>query len=234
VNWRSVDERFRSMLVLGVAPGATQAEIKAVYRNLARECHPDRHRSDPLKRRSAEHRLREINQAYGYLSAHPETDKERDIDSNTIHPATPGYDPIGWKESVARQGREGEHEEADEEFYMRALRLYLDGKEHFERARWKEAVSCLLQSVYMVQENSEAYRLLGRAYRRLMLPAKAEAAYKQALRICPDSAETVYELGEIYLMLDDYAAATMIADKLRELDASLSDLLDVSINRVVR
>src|SRR5262249_38741044 len=157
-------------------------EIKAVYRDLARRWHPDKHQSDPRKRRAAEDKLREINQAYAYLIHHhgsmPATNSV-----NNKRPSQPGYDPIGWKESVAQRDGKDDWEEAEEEYYGRALRLYLDGREHFDRGRWREAVSCLLQSVYMVQDNAEAYRLLGRAYRRLMLPAKAESVYKQALRM---------------------------------------------------
>ncbi|MDA8236771.1 MAG: DnaJ domain-containing protein [Chloroflexi bacterium] len=52
--------------VLGVAPGASAATIKAAWRRLAREHHPDL-AADPAERRSATRRMAEINAAYNEL-----------------------------------------------------------------------------------------------------------------------------------------------------------------------
>jgi molecular chaperone DnaJ len=49
--------------VLGVARGARDSEIKAAFRRLAKECHPDRCNGDP----DAERRFKELNQAYEAL-----------------------------------------------------------------------------------------------------------------------------------------------------------------------
>ncbi len=49
--------------VLGVAPGATQEEIKKAYRQMAKKYHPDLHPNDP----SAHERMNEINEAYDML-----------------------------------------------------------------------------------------------------------------------------------------------------------------------
>lgn len=45
---------------LGLKPGASDAEAKAAFRQLAKECHPDLHPNDA----KAEARFKEINQAY--------------------------------------------------------------------------------------------------------------------------------------------------------------------------
>jgi len=52
--------------VLGVAPGATQATIKAAWRRLAREHHPDL-AAGAAERRAATRRMAEINAAYADL-----------------------------------------------------------------------------------------------------------------------------------------------------------------------
>ena len=58
--------------VLGVAPGASQDEIKKAYRQKAKECHPDLHPDDPR----ATEKMNEINEAYDML-IHPEKYRAR-------------------------------------------------------------------------------------------------------------------------------------------------------------
>jgi DnaJ domain len=53
--------------VLGVARGASQSTIKAAWRRLARENHPDLTGGDPAAARVATRRMAEINQAYEQL-----------------------------------------------------------------------------------------------------------------------------------------------------------------------
>ncbi len=55
--------------VLGVEPGASQAAIKAAWRRLARENHPDLTGDDPVAARRATRRMAEINAAYERLRA---------------------------------------------------------------------------------------------------------------------------------------------------------------------
>ncbi|HPB28634.1 MAG TPA: DnaJ C-terminal domain-containing protein [Acidobacteriota bacterium] len=59
--------------ILGVAKGATQAEIKKAYRRLARKYHPDFNRDNP----NAERRFKEINEAYQVLG---DADKRQKYD----------------------------------------------------------------------------------------------------------------------------------------------------------
>jgi len=49
--------------VLGVARNADEKEIKSAFRRLAKDCHPDRNQGDD----TAEHRFKEINEAYEVL-----------------------------------------------------------------------------------------------------------------------------------------------------------------------
>lgn len=53
--------------VLGVPKGATQDEIKAAYRKLAKQYHPDRYVGNPLADLAAE-KFKEINEAYDALT----------------------------------------------------------------------------------------------------------------------------------------------------------------------
>ncbi len=143
----------------------------------------------------------------------------------------PVYDVQGWKEGVAKRAAASGQPPSDSSLYDRALRLYFDGVQHSKGARWQEAVSCLMQSVYLVQNNPEAHLLLGRCYRRLGQPAKAESAYKEAVRIDPSSADAQYELGEICVTLGDLAAATRQAKRLDRMEPDLAAVLRESIAR---
>lgn len=49
--------------VLGVAPSATDDEVKTAYRNLARKYHPDNYAGNPLSD-LAQEKMQEINEAY--------------------------------------------------------------------------------------------------------------------------------------------------------------------------
>src|SRR5437660_341632 len=126
-----MDARFHSCLVLGVGAGASAAEVKAAYRRLAREWHPDR-QSDLRRRKQAEEKLREINRAYEAL--------ERLFSSPLFHadsqavaskPANPPYSIFDLHKGMAEQGRTEESNEDEQAFYERALRLHFEGMERF-------------------------------------------------------------------------------------------------------
>lgn len=52
--------------VLGIKPGASEAEIKAAYKELVKKYHPDKYQNNPLAD-LAEEKLQEINEAYDAL-----------------------------------------------------------------------------------------------------------------------------------------------------------------------
>jgi len=55
--------------VLGLKPGATQAEIKNAYRKLAKVWHPDRFPNDPELQKKGAEQFRKINEAFEKLKA---------------------------------------------------------------------------------------------------------------------------------------------------------------------
>lgn len=53
--------------VLGIKEGASQEEIKKAYREQVKKYHPDQYQDNPLSK-LAEEKLREVNEAYDYLT----------------------------------------------------------------------------------------------------------------------------------------------------------------------
>ena len=64
----NVTERTKRLNLLGLKANATKEEIKAAYRRLAKEYHPDRlvGVSDVVKK-IAEEKFKEVSEAYEYL-----------------------------------------------------------------------------------------------------------------------------------------------------------------------
>ena len=83
-----IDDPYR---VLGVSPGASDTEIKAAYRRLAKKYHPDLNPGDP----AAARKMNEINAAYEQIKNPPKNHGQ-------------GFDPFGgyWQQqsSQSRQG----------------------------------------------------------------------------------------------------------------------------------
>ncbi|HEV3468349.1 MAG TPA: J domain-containing protein [Pyrinomonadaceae bacterium] len=63
------DERSDCYELLGVAPGASAAELKAAHRDLVKVWHPDRFAHDPRLQQKAQEKLKEINDAYDLLTS---------------------------------------------------------------------------------------------------------------------------------------------------------------------
>lgn len=57
----------RAYRILGLAPDASQADVKAAYRDLVQVWHPDRFPADSRLRAKAERNLQRINAAYAVL-----------------------------------------------------------------------------------------------------------------------------------------------------------------------
>src|SRR5436309_7177760 len=107
MDW-TMDQRFRSCIVLGIRPDAGAEEIKRAYRDLARQWHPDRVGPDERRRREAAERFRQIAEAYRTLQGEESTPRT----GGRAVPSEPGYDAVGWKEAVASHGRQQAEVEA--------------------------------------------------------------------------------------------------------------------------
>jgi hypothetical protein len=77
----------RHYQVLEIEAGASQADIKQAYRNLAKVWHPDRFAGDPILQKQAQEKLIQINDAYEVLKSDlspvTQTNIETDRDKST-------------------------------------------------------------------------------------------------------------------------------------------------------
>lgn len=79
--------------VLGVAPDATQEEIKKAYRKKAKEYHPDLHPNDP----EAARKMNELNEAYEMLQNPEKYRAQQEAQRNQSRTYYGEYQPgYGW------------------------------------------------------------------------------------------------------------------------------------------
>lgn len=83
--------------ILGVSPSATDDEIKAAYRELARKYHPDNYKDNPLAS-LAEEKMKDINEAY------EEIQKQRKNGSNGGYRTSGSYNSGGYSSGSYNSG----------------------------------------------------------------------------------------------------------------------------------
>ena len=83
--------------LLNITPETNLSELKSVYRNLMKECHPDKFTDNEVLREEAEEKSKEIIEAYHFLvSIAPET-KAFNLEEYTQTTTTSGIDDYEYK-----------------------------------------------------------------------------------------------------------------------------------------
>lgn len=104
-----VDELTRCLEILGLRPGALQEEVKKAYRELVMVWHPDRFATDSPLHAKAEEKVRELNAAYEFVTAHGFSGDQPIIPASQALDAEPGTaaETPGWEttEEAPRGGR---------------------------------------------------------------------------------------------------------------------------------
>lgn len=176
--------------VLAVARNATPDQIRARFRELARERHPDRFHGETRAR--AELDFQEITAAFNVLS-NPERRRAHDLDLARPQAANPGTDKARLVRFHLEAGvgfyRDGNYFAAAESF-DRALQIeprthqawhHLAQSLAHQRKFLPRAVDAIARACELQPMNVGYLKLAGRLHAEAGLPDKAERYYNQAL-----------------------------------------------------
>lgn len=160
--------------VLGVSPSASDDEIKAAYRALAKQYHPDRNNGSA----EAERKMMQINDAYAQIV-------EMRKNGGSARGAYGGYDP-GWGGSGQARQQAPEYE---------AVRQQL------RYGRYQEAMETLER---MNTQTAEWYYLVARARQGLGDDIAALNFARQAVNMDPNNYEYLSFLQQMSMGSQEY------------------------------
>ncbi len=151
--------------VLGVSRSASESEIKAAYRNLAKKYHPDNYTDSPLAD-VAEEKMKEVNEAYDYIMNSRKTGSDTGSGGayNNAYNASSQYANVRM---LIQQNRIDEAERIlDAETEHSAEWYFLRGMCYYRRGWAQQAVQCFQRACQMEPNNMEYRQALNNMTRQ--------------------------------------------------------------------
>jgi len=150
--------------VLGIKEGATEEEIKKAYRDQVKKYHPDQYQDNPLSK-LAEEKLREVNEAYEYLTGKGQSAKASNgWSGRSATTGTPGgSDSFKQVRNLINNGNiVGAESLLESVGNKNAEWFYLRGLIFMKKGWYNEAVMNIKQAVNMEPSNFEYRDTLNR------------------------------------------------------------------------
>lgn len=179
--------------VLGVPPHATDEQIRRRFRELARKYHPDVNRSP-----DAEHRFKEITEAYRVLSS-PSLRADYDLMRRSAQQARSGSGgseatPPPRSRPTAHQSTRQQRPSGSSSAYTSARGAEIEAQQllqsamlAYARGNLREAASLAKRVLRLQRHNAQAYEILGDVYRQERRIEEAIAMFTCALQCNPRS-----------------------------------------------
>lgn len=198
---------------LGVAPDASEDEIRSAYMQLAKETHPDRYAAaSRAARELAEQAFREVTRAYEILSDPVRLAAYRD-DPNRDRKEAQALEEAQRAIAAEREFQRGEARLRSHDWsgalthFERAVELYPDEGEYFAYCGWayylthghdadvlRKAFALVKRGVKLAPEREKPYLFLGRLCLAAGKLDSAERIFTKAVECRPDSIEGLREL----------------------------------------
>lgn len=148
--------------VLGVKPGASEAEIKAAYKELVKKYHPDKYQNNPLADLAKE-KLQEVNEAYDSLMKNRPTQSFHGGSSQSYSGRSYGSGNSGDYLAI-RQALDRNDLSAAEQMLVNAPNrdaewFFLSGVLSYKKGWVDDAMSNVRQAIDMNPNNPEYQRI---------------------------------------------------------------------------
>lgn len=189
--------------VLNVPRGATEAEIRQRFRELARERHPDRFPAE--EKAKAEEAFQQITMAYNIL-VNPErrAAHDFDLDNKVISETDPKAIAAAYFQKGVEAYRDKQWDAALSNFEL-AMRHDMENAKILHRfalvavrapQKLRQAVEAIEKALQREPRNPDYLRDAGVIFRQAGLWARAEKCYREAIMWNPDSPDLKRGLEE--------------------------------------
>jgi COMPASS component SWD3 len=153
-----MDEISSYLRLFGLSSGVSKQTLKEAYKRLAKQWHPDRFTNDPIKAKTAEEKIKEINIAYAVLKLYLEK------------PGRPFSDIVNGETAIKKEKM------TEKDYYDRAVALVNEDN-------YQEATEELSRAIKLNPNFAEAYRYRGFLFSLLGFELRAEEDLKKTDRL---------------------------------------------------
>lgn len=199
--------------VLGLPKTANADEIKAAYRKLAKQWHPDRFAEGPEKE-DAEVKFQAFTEAYNILS---DPNLRKRYDQGDLEDKQVSLEDLDQNQQAklffangVNQFRDGDYAAAAD-YFGQAVKIQPEVAKYHAHvgeacskipARYKEAVAAYEKALEIEPYNYRWHISLGRIYKQSNMPLRAKKCFEEVMRWDEGNATAGKELIEIQDILD--------------------------------